>query len=114
MKFLPPTDRIFDWLIFKNETCVALRRSTKNQTYSNLYVCRLPSYGWLCSQSSRHQHFNTETPASGNMASTQSMTSFFQPVKIKQSKKLKLRNVMYNDAKLTWGRSYVKQLQQIE
>ena len=41
------------------------------------------------------------------MAPTQSMTSFFQPVKMKQSKRLNLWNVMRNDAKLTWGRSYL-------
>ena len=44
-----------------------------------------------------------ETPAFRNMATTQPITSFFQPVKIKQSKKLKLWNVMPNDAKMTWG-----------
>ena len=51
-------------------------------------------------------NLSDETPASGNMALTQSVTSFFQQVKIKQSKRLKLRDVMYNEAKLTWGRTY--------
>ena len=45
-------------------------------------------------------------PAPGNMAPTHSMTSFFQPVKIKQSKGPKLWNVMHSEDKLTWGRSY--------
>ena len=39
-----------------------------------------------------------ETSAFGNVATTQSKASFFQPVKIKQEKKLILWNVMHNDA----------------
>ena len=46
-----------------------------------------------------------KTPAFDSMATTQPITSFFQPVKIKQSKKRKPWNVMKNYAKLTWGRS---------
>ena len=49
---------------------------------------------------------DAETTPSGNMAPIQPMTSFFLPVEIKQSKKMKLWNVMQNDPKLTWGRSY--------
>ena len=38
------------------------------------------------------------TAAFGNMATSQPITSFSQPVKIKQSKKLKPWNVMHDDA----------------
>ena len=34
-----------NWLIFKNENCSALRRSTKYHTYSKLYFIRPPSNG---------------------------------------------------------------------
>ena len=44
-----------------------------------------------------------EAPAFDNMATIQAITCFFQLVKIKHSKKLKLCNVMQKDAKLTWS-----------
>ena len=81
-----------NWLIFKNETCVALRRSTRL-----VQICMFFDYLLMAF---------AETPLSGNMSPTQPVTSFFQPVEIKQSKRLKLWNVMHNDVKLTWGRSY--------
>ena len=75
--------------------CVVLRRSTK---YKTLFEFEFFSNCWLCSQSSRARHLQKQP--------TQAMTSFFQPVKIKQTKRLKLWNVMHDDAKLTWGRIY--------
>ena len=62
LKFFPPKDRIINWFIFKNETCVALRRSTKYQNCSSLYIFQLPSNGWLCSKSSRAQHLQKHLP----------------------------------------------------
>ena len=61
---------------------------------------------WLALLAKQSFWVFAETPAFGNMpATTQPITLFSQPVKIKPSKKLKLWNVMPNDAKLTWDRS---------
>ena len=94
-----------NWLNFKNETCVALRRLTKYATCSNLYFFEHTLRVGSACKAVMAATFE-ETPASGYMAPTQSMTSFFKPVKIIQWKRLMLWNVMHNDAKLTWGRRY--------
>ena len=88
--------------IFKNETCVALRRPTKYQTCSSLYFF---STTFLLSAllALSSGLLLQKTPDFDSMARTQPITSFFQAVKIKQLKKLKLWNVMKNYAKLTWG-----------
>ena len=95
-----------NWLILNNETLVVLRRSTKFQNYSTLYfffdyrimvgsVCKAVVPG-VCRNTCFRQY--------GDYSAY--IISLSQLVKIKQSKKLKLWNVMPNDAKLTWGRSY--------
>ena len=95
-----------NWLIFKNETCVAFRRSTKYQTCSNLYF--FFDYPLMAGSARKAVVSDVgRTPASWNVAPTQSMTLLFQTVKIRQSKRLKLwNNMTHNDARLTWGRSY--------
>ena len=69
-----------NWLIFKNE----LRPLTKYKTCSNLYFfCDNPLMTPLMVGSAG------KSVVPGDMAPTQPMTSFFQPVTIKQSKRLK-------------------------
>ena len=74
-----------NWFLSKNETCFALHRSAKYHTCSFLdYLLMVGS-----TRAEQCPAF-AETPA----------------LSIKRSKKLKLWNMMHNDAKLTWGRIY--------
>ena len=94
-----------NWLIFKNERCVPLAAQLNTRL---VRICIFFGYPLMVGFSRkavvravcRNTYFR-QMPAT-----TQPITSFSQPVKIKQSKKLKQSNLMHSDAKLTWGRSY--------